>query len=146
MRVILDANIFVSAAISPHGPCGAIVRIILENPEIFELILTEKIILETIASLSKPRVIKYSKHSIESSKIWIEDISSVAIIVPDLSISFKDCRDPDDIVYLAAADTAKASFIVSGDQDLLVLKRYGETEIKSPTDFIFIARQIVATG
>lgn len=57
MRVVLDANIFISAAISPHGPCGAVVRIILENPEIFELILSEKIVFETIASLSKPRVI-----------------------------------------------------------------------------------------
>jgi putative PIN family toxin of toxin-antitoxin system len=85
----------------------------------------------------------YSKKTIEESTMWIENISSVTTIVPDIPISFNECRDPDDVVYLAAADIAKASFIVSGDKDLLVLERYHETEIISPGNFIFAARQIL---
>jgi putative PIN family toxin of toxin-antitoxin system len=140
---VFDANVFVSAAISPHGACGKILRTVLEHGEEFELILTELIIAEIIESLSKPRVIRYSKKSIEFSKAWIEDISAIATIVPDIRISFSDCRDPDDIVYLAAADTAKANLIVSGDKDLLVLKRFREIGIISPTEFIYLLKQIV---
>jgi putative PIN family toxin of toxin-antitoxin system len=143
MRLILDANIFVSALISPKGACGQILRYVLENPDVFELIMTEKIIAEVIESLSKPRVMRYSKKTIEESTMWIEDISSVTTIVPDMPISFDECRDPDDVVYLAAANTAKVSFIVSGDRNLLVLERYHETEIVSPSNFIFAARQIL---
>ncbi len=143
MRLILDANIFVSASISPKGACGQILRYVLENPDAFELIMTEKIIAEIIASLSKPRVMRYSKKTIEESTIWIENITAVTTIVPDMPISFNECLDPDDVVYLAAAHTAKVSFIVSGDKDLLVLERYYETEIVSPSNFVFAARQIL---
>lgn len=48
MRVVLDANIFVSAAISPHGASGKILGTVLEHSEEFELILTEQIIAEIV--------------------------------------------------------------------------------------------------
>jgi predicted nucleic acid-binding protein len=47
MRVVLDANVFVSAAITAHGACGKILKAVLGNPDEFELILTEQIIIET---------------------------------------------------------------------------------------------------
>lgn len=143
MRVVLDANVFVSAAITPLGACGKILRAILKNPDEFELILTEQIIIETIASLNKPRIIRYLKQQPDNLRLWIEDIASVSTIVVDAAISFDECRDPDDVVYLAAADIAKARFIVSGDKDLLVLKRYREIDILSPAEFIYLIRQIV---
>lgn len=116
MRVVLDANIFVSAAITPNGACGKVLKAVLANPEEFELILTPKIIDETIATLNKQRVLRYLKHVTGNGRMWMEDISSVSTMVPDVSISFDECRDPDDVVYLAAADLAKARFIVSGDK------------------------------
>lgn len=61
MRIILDANIFVSAAISPQGACGKILKFVLENPDEFELILIEQMVGETIAPLNKPRIIRYLK-------------------------------------------------------------------------------------
>lgn len=140
MRVVLDANVFVSAAITPHGACGKILRVILENPDEFELVLSEKIISETIASLSKPRVMKYLKLSY-GPEAWVEDIVAVSTKVPDMLISFNECRDPDDVVYLAAANVAKARFIISGDRDLLVLKQYKEVDILSPGEFISFLRQ-----
>jgi putative PIN family toxin of toxin-antitoxin system len=142
MRLILDANIFVSALITPKGICGQILNGVLKNPGIFEVIMTEKIILEIITSLSKPRVMRYSKKNIQESTMWIEDISAFTTIVPDIPLSFSECRDPDDVVYLSAAHTAKADLIVSGDKDLLVLKRYHGTEIVSPGNFIFAIRQM----
>ena len=45
------------------------------------------------------------------------------------------CRDPDDDRILACAREAHADYIVTGDQDLLVLKRYGTTRIVTPRDF-----------
>lgn len=144
MRIVIDANIFVSAAISPHGACGKVLRAILENPDEFELILTEQMIEETIASLNKPRITRYLKPGYDPES-WMKDISSLSTVIPNFPISFDECRDPDDVVYLAAANAAKARFIVSGDKDLTVLKRYQETDIISPKEFIFLLGQILSS-
>jgi predicted nucleic acid-binding protein len=44
------------------------------------------------------------------------------------------CRDADDDLVLAAALAAKADAIVTGDQDLLVLKRFKGIPILNPRD------------
>ena len=48
------------------------------------------------------------------------------------------CRDPngadDDIILLCAAET-KSEFLVTGDNDLLILKKYQGTKIISPREF-----------
>lgn len=75
----------------------------------------------------------------------MKDISSLSTVIPDFPISFDECRDPDDVIYLAAANAAKARFIVSGDKDLTVLKRYQETDIISPKEFIFLLGQILSS-
>lgn len=106
MRIILDANVFVSAAISPTGACGKILKAVLGNPDEFELILTEMMVNETVASLHKPRIVRYLKHG-HDPKYWMTDISSLSTMVPDVPISFDGCRDPDDVVYLAANELCR---------------------------------------
>lgn len=44
-------------------------------------------------------------------------------------------RDPDDDKFIACASDAKALYIVSGDKDLLVLKRYQDIEIITAKEF-----------
>jgi predicted nucleic acid-binding protein len=66
----------------------------------------------------------------------------LATIVPDMPISSTACRDPKDVIYLAAAFTAKANLIISWDQDLLTLLEYDGTKIIKPDEFIKIAAQI----
>ena len=46
------------------------------------------------------------------------------------------CRDPDDDKFLQCAVCAGAKVLVSGDKDLLVLKRVSETDILSPKAFL----------
>ena len=72
MRVVLDANVFVSAPITPHGVCRKFSNLFWKIPKEFELILTERMIIETIASLNKPRIIRYLKQSSESLRAWME--------------------------------------------------------------------------
>jgi putative PIN family toxin of toxin-antitoxin system len=46
------------------------------------------------------------------------------------------CRDPEDDVVLATAVAARADAVITGDQDLLVLKRYERVRILTPREFI----------
>lgn len=45
------------------------------------------------------------------------------------------CRDPDDDFILATAVTGRADCLVTGDKDLLVIRRYETVEIVRPADF-----------
>ncbi len=51
------------------------------------------------------------------------------------------CRDKEDEVVLATALAGKADIIVTGDDDLLVLKKFHGTRILSPREFLELLAQ-----
>jgi len=46
------------------------------------------------------------------------------------------CRDPADEKFIACAVSAGADFIVTGDKDLIAVKRYRSVKIVSASDFL----------
>lgn len=56
------------------------------------------------------------------------------IVIPNEKISI--CRDEDDNRFLEVAVTSQAEFIITGDRDLLILKKYKNTKIFSPKEFL----------
>lgn len=143
MKVVLDANVFVGTELSPNGVCSKVLKLFTDpykSP--FELILTEKIIAETENVLTRPRIMRITKKYEDEVRLVMEDYAELGIMVPDLPIPADSCRDPKDLIYLAAADTAKAELIVSLDKDLLDLVEFRGIKILKPHEFIFIANQI----
>jgi putative PIN family toxin of toxin-antitoxin system len=57
-------------------------------------------------------------------------------VVPASKLESQVCRDPDDDNILAAAVSGNCDCIITGDKDLLVLKKYEGVEIFSPRDFL----------
>jgi putative PIN family toxin of toxin-antitoxin system len=54
----------------------------------------------------------------------------------EVSSKIKKCRDPKDDFLLSLAVDSKADYLLTGDNDLLDLKRVGKTKIITFTDFI----------
>lgn len=142
MRVVLDANIYVGAEVSPRGVCSKTIKIFTEPGSAFKLITTEKILSEVYDVLCRPRIMRLTQQDATEVGLAIEAYAQLATVVPDISISAKECRDPKDVIYLAAAHTARATLIVSLDKDLLDLFEYKESKIIKPDIFIKIASQI----
>ena len=142
MRIVLDANVYVGAQLSPHGICLKVIKAFTRLNSPFELILTQKIIMEISEVLVRPRIMKLTGKNEASIKLLIERLENLASFVPDLAIPLNSCRDPKDLIYLAAADTAKADLIVSLDNDLLELTEFRGIKILKPHEFMFIANQI----
>jgi hypothetical protein len=46
------------------------------------------------------------------------------------------CRDPKDDIFVACAVEGEASYLVSGDRDLLTLRRYAAVGIVNPGEFL----------
>lgn len=60
-------------------------------------------------------------------------IKTMEIIEPVTQIEI--CRDPDDNKFLECAKDSHALYIVSGDKDLLVIKKYENIQIVTAKEF-----------
>src|ERR1700757_3591361 len=121
-RVVLDANQFVSAILSPYGPPAKILNAWREG--IFELVTSSSIIDEIRRVLNYPRLSKIHKKSPEEIDLFLEELAVLSFSTPEkLSLSIV-VDDPTDDKYLVAALEGEARFIVTGDSDLLKIREY----------------------
>jgi putative PIN family toxin of toxin-antitoxin system len=133
LRVVLDANVYVSAFVRPEGPPGQIVERLLRNGA-FEVVLSAAIVEEVLRALAYPKVLKSVRTKVEPD-LWFEDIVLLAEFVTDHEIAAVS-KDPDDDKYIAAAIEGRASFVVSGDPDLLDVKEHEGVRIVNPRGFL----------
>lgn len=133
LRAVLDANVYVSAYVRPEGPPGQIVERFLRDAA-FELVLSAKIVEEVLQALAYPKVLKNARTKVEPD-LWFEDIVMLAEFVTDQPIEAVS-KDPDDDKYIAAGIEGRASFVVSGDPDLLDIKEHADVRIVSPRGFL----------
>lgn len=126
MRIVLDTNILISALIFP-GVSAEIFDFIVQNHEI---ILSEWIIKEFIRKCRDK--FKIPSKTLRETLRHLRD--KISIQVPEGSIP-DICRDPDDNNILWIANTVRAEIILTGDQDLLILKEFGNSQILSPREY-----------
>jgi uncharacterized protein len=134
LRAVLDANVFVSAAIHPGGPPGRIIERFL-GADGFTLVLSEAIVREVLRALEYPRVRRYVRHDLDPA-LWFEDLVVLAELVSGTVQVSGVSEDPDDDKYLAAAIAGRASFVVSGDPHLLMVGEYEGVRIITPRSFL----------
>ena len=97
--------------------------------------LTGESVDEVLRALRYPKVQKAAPTKL-GPDLWFEDILVLAQLVrgeqqvPSLS------EDPDDHKYIAAAIEGRATFVVTGDPDLLTLREHEGVRIISPRVFL----------
>jgi putative PIN family toxin of toxin-antitoxin system len=133
IRAVLDANVYVSAAVRPEGPPGQIIDRFLRGS--FEIVMSQAIVDEVLRALSYPKVRKYIRPGLDP-ELWFEDIVVLSQLVAGDREVTGASKDPDDDKYIAAAIEGRAMFLVAGDSDLLVLKEYDGVRIVSPRIFL----------
>lgn len=125
MRTVLDSVIFVRALINPFSQCG---RLIFEYSDAYELIVSPQIVHEYLDVLRRPEFVrKYRTVAARSSDIVLDIIANAATVHPAHTPAI--CRDPNDDKFLAAATASAAGYIVTEDNDLLVLQTYEGIQI-----------------
>lgn len=81
---------------------------------------------------------KFDKYlSRESRQQFLIDYQKAVLWVDTLH-PITDCRDPKDNKFLEVAVSANASYLISGDDDLLVLHPYYNVQILNPADFLLV--------
>ena len=128
MKVVLDTNILVSAFIV-DGVCSRLLDDCISNRRI-TIILSMSILNEFRNTLTG----KFGYGS-EEIRARVGALLEASEIVEPETFETQICRDPDDDAILGTAVAGDAACIVTGDNDLLVLVRFGDVDIVSPSEF-----------
>ena len=134
IRAVLDANVYVSAAVRPQGPPGQIIERFLREGA-FEIVISQATVEEVLRALSYPKVRRHIRPELDPA-LWFEDIVVLSELVAGDRVFEGASRDPDDDKYIAAAIEGRADFVVAGDSDLLELKEYDGVRIARPRAFL----------
>jgi putative PIN family toxin of toxin-antitoxin system len=126
MRILIDTNVIFSA-FAARGLAQAVFELCLERHTI---IISERIISELAVNLGK-------KLMMPSDKVQLitDYLRESCFLGEETSIENGACRDEKDIHILGLAKKMRPDFIITGDMDLLVLRRYLNISIVTPRGF-----------
>ena len=128
IRVVVDNNCWISFLIGRR--LSKLVDL-LSNERVI-LVICSELLAELRDVTSRPKFAKYFNQSdVESLIDFMQIIGET--IEPQQSV--KLCRDAADDYLLALAAEAKADYLVTGDDDLLVLKEIGACQIVDVSTF-----------
>jgi putative PIN family toxin of toxin-antitoxin system len=129
MRVVIDTNVFISAALKDRSPPSDAVHLAAERELLLKSATTEQ---ELFITLSRPRLAPLIPPLLQD---WLADVLAAAELVP-ITERIVACRDPKDDKFLELAVNGHADLIVSGDADLLTVNPFRGIPIITPAAFV----------
>jgi putative PIN family toxin of toxin-antitoxin system len=113
LKLVIDTNILISAALSSQGAPARLVRYALAQ---HQLVFSQGTFEELRTRLYRPKFDRYI--SLESRERLLHDFNAAAHWV-DVGDPAVYCRDRDDDQLFEAALKAQAHYLVSGNNDVL---------------------------
>jgi putative PIN family toxin of toxin-antitoxin system len=138
MRIVADTNVIVSGLLW-HGPSRQLLNAARQGT--VELFTSGALLAELEEVLQREKFIKRLTAAQVQPRDLVTGYAALATVVQPAQIAPVVLCDPDDDEVIACAVTAAAVNIVSGDRDLLALKRHQEIEIVRVAEFIARIRQ-----
>ncbi|MDR2177281.1 MAG: putative toxin-antitoxin system toxin component, PIN family [Treponema sp.] len=129
MKIVLDANVFISSFFWGGNPRIVLNRAIAGTDELF---ITKEILDEIYDVIRRP------KFHVDEDEInyFINSIEEIANkIVPKVRIR-NGSRDKTDNKYIECGITANVDYIISGDIHLLELKEYAEMSLRGASSAV----------
>lgn len=131
MRVLVDTNVLVSGIFFRPSNPGKVIDLWWEHK--FDLVTSEPVYLEVEDTFRKiAKKIGTKPAFIVKLDETLREYADFVSVIPKVDI----CRDPKDNLILDTALQGKVDYIVSGDKDLLVLKKYKGISILTPKEFL----------
>lgn len=115
MNVLLDANVWISAFLNPHGVPAQLRAAWLKNR--YVAVISPVLLEEIRTTLGQPRLVRKYALSGEEIERFLELLLLRSVVVFPTG-AFKGCRDPRDNFLLETALLGRAEYLVSRDDDL----------------------------
>lgn len=138
MKVVIDTNILVSAAIAGRKPESVIIWIIAQSD--YQWIVSADILAEYQEVLARKKL----KLTDDKRNKWLGLIQNSTQLIEVLTkIDFP--RDYKDAKFLECAITSDADFFITGDRDFTEVKSLGNTLIISVSLFAELILSLMCT-
>jgi len=134
MKIVLDANVYVSALISDKGNPAKIITKWLE--EAFDILVSQPIIDEILRVTGYDRIQKKYVKVRENRLEFVALISEQGLWVAPLEKLTVVAADETDNRYIECAVAGGAQYIVTGDEHLLGVSDYQGIAVVTPAAFI----------
>ncbi|WP_041257474.1 putative toxin-antitoxin system toxin component, PIN family [Fibrella aestuarina] len=131
-RFVFDTNTLISAVILPKSTAA----LALQKAENSGFLFTSTDTFAELESvLARPKFDRYIPLSIRQG--FLQRYKALALFLT-ISQPVTDCRDPKDNKFLELALSADAHYLITGDNDLLELHPYRNTQIISASQFLVL--------
>lgn len=130
MKITLDSNIYVSAAI-----LGRVCEEVLNICRLSTDLITVFSSIEIISEIKNKLKNKFNWEDYKGSLFEKYLLDFVKLVYPDKKIKLIK-EDPDDDKIIECAIYSGSNFIISGDKHLLKLIKYKEIKIIPPSEFL----------
>ena len=129
-RYVLDTNAIVSALLFPDSTPG---KAFFEARRRGHVLLSNEVVIEIASVLRRPKFDRYVLP--EERDRFLATLVRQADHVQPLK-KFQICRDQNDDKWLELAIAGNAAQVITGDDDLLVLKSFQGIPIVTPAQFL----------
>ncbi|MCX6996296.1 MAG: putative toxin-antitoxin system toxin component, PIN family [Kiritimatiellaeota bacterium] len=126
MKVFLDTNV-IASAMATRGLCADVVRTVIE---FHDLVISEHLIGELRRVLTDKFGASAATITEVVSLLRQDTIPAEAVPLANLAL-----KDPADVAIVSAALNGGADILVTGDKEVLALKRVGSLQILTPRQF-----------
>jgi putative PIN family toxin of toxin-antitoxin system len=130
MRVLIDTNVLVSAALQDKDP-EAVIKWVVVHPDWLWL-ATHDILAEYKAVLNRPKF-GLPRSLLERWFALLDEVTTLTIVDVDVPIEYP--RDHKDAMFLSCAVAAQADYLITGDRDFAEARRLLVTTILSVSQF-----------
>lgn len=134
----MDANVCVSAVLSAEGsPARILDHALADGPYDFELCAPSQLFTKLEEVLARPRIANRLGWSPAEIGIYARRLRLAISEVPTESVGEVPAftRDPEDDVYILAATLVDASYLISGNEDILEMEEPPVT-VLNPAQFV----------
>jgi putative PIN family toxin of toxin-antitoxin system len=129
-KIIIDTNLWISLLI---GKRLSEMRELCNNARITAY-FCEELVAEFLRIANSKKIRKYATDERIKETVSLIRTSCVNIFIKNTAVS-PQLRDAKDLYLLSLADTVRADYILTGDNDLLVLKFHNYTKIVTYNEF-----------
>jgi len=130
LKLVLDTNVFVSALLKRSSVPGQILQAWRDGR--YDLLVSDPLYEELSNVLRRRKIKAYLEP--ELARRLLELIRDYATWVEVAHVPSRAVRDPKDLMVLGTALGGKARFVVTGDEDLLVLRSFRGIRILTPKE------------
>ena len=133
MNVVLDVNVWISGLLWGGLP-GQVIQ--LAHSQHITSYVSAELLLELETTLNRPKFQTRLQQRNLTVVTLIELVTALSTIISIKDMDIPELRDPADTKILATAIATNAQALITGDQDLLVLKQYQGVTIQTPDQFL----------